>query len=410
MITGAEDTAFHHAWTALTRYAVRPVKLSDLLEGLPEEGRSPAQRLVMAAFRDYLFLQWALQPLLRRKPKPRLQALLLLALAECVDAEEGRRARVLHHAVEQAKLHLSAAEARMVNAVGRKALQRLEVSPLQRARLNHPAWLYDRWVGRFGTDATRRLCQWNQQDAPVYLRCPADKLPAGAQPTVWADFYRVDQLDPQEWLPVVRSGDGYIQDPMTRHPIELLAVQPGDRVLDLCAAPGGKSCWLLQQLDGRGELVAVDVPGKRLQRLQRNLAGMGRGNYTVLGLRLPATGPQWNAVAKNPGLLFDKVLIDVPCSNTGVLQRKPDVRLRLQPADMVLLPGQQLEWLCWAALRVRPGGYLVYSTCSIESEENEGVIDGFLQKMPGFRLRTQAISHPWVTAHDGGGAFLLQKD
>jgi 16S rRNA (cytosine967-C5)-methyltransferase len=336
------------------------------------------------------------------------------------DRDDSRVAKIVHHAVEQAKTLSSPAEARMVNAVVRKLAVALEhPAPTLNASaddlsryFSHPAWLVRSWLAQFGPEATRALLEWNQRPAPVHARWRAagEPPPDFLAPTDWTDIY---QVEPGHWRQIetlLKAGKLYLQDPSTLSPVKLLAPQPGETILDLCAAPGGKSL-LIADLMKSGRLVAVDMPGSRIDRLKENLSRttgvdvalvqadlLGKIRDTLREHRLPEH--------------YDGVLLDVPCSNTGVIRHRIDVKWRLQPGDFKKHPQQQLSMLHAAARLVAPGGRLVYSTCSIDAEENEHVVRAFLAGKAGapFKLERSILNYPWTARHDGSGAFLLRKE
>jgi 16S rRNA (cytosine967-C5)-methyltransferase len=320
---------------------------------------------------------------------------LLEGAGEAADAA-GHTAKVVHHAVAQAKHLASPAEARLVNAVLRKLGAALaeagggESAPAgARARAefySHPVWLVARWTKQFGEEAARRLLEWNQTPAPVYARwrAPGEAPPAELfAATAWADFYEVKSGHWPDVERLLADGKIYLQDPAARLAVELLAPQAGETALDLCASPGGKSLLIADALAAAaapagtapaGRVVAVDLPGARLERLKENLARV-RGAEAVLA----------------PG--------DV---------RQPGGFLR--EGDIGRHARQQAELLAAAARLVAPGGRLVYSTCSLEAEENENVVAAFLRG-PGreFSREAQVWSRPWETGHDGAGAFRLRR-
>ena len=203
------------------------------------------------------------------------------------------------------------------------------------------------------------------------------------------------------------QGKAYIKDPSTRLAPELLAPRPGESVLDLCAAPGGKAFDLAKQMDGKGRLVAVDLPGTRIKRLRENLAKLEAPDLRVELIQsdvLELTSDQFNAP-------FDAVMLDAPCSNTGVIQRRTDVKWRLRAGDIAACAKLQLQLLHSASRFAKPGGRLVYSTCSIEPDENRAVVEAFLASKSGraFELMEAVESLPWRSGHDGAAAFLLTR-
>lgn len=397
--------------------------------GLGGEERARCQHLFFGAVRHLGRLDAAVGRLVARPPRARLRAVLLVAGFELLEGAReaadaaGHTAKVVHHAVAQAKHLASPAEARLVNAVLRKLGAALAAAgggksaPARAEFYSHPAWLVARWTKQFGEEAAHRLLEWNQTPAPAYARWrePGEAPPAELfAATAWADFYEVK---PGHWPDVERllaDGKIYLQNPAARLAVELLAPQAGETVLDLCASPGGKSLLIADALAAAGtapagRVVAVDLPGARQERLKENLARV-RGAEAVLApgdVRQPGGGfPRERGL---PGH-FTAVLIDVPCSNTGVMRHRVDVKWRLREGDIGRHARQQAELLAAAARLVAPGGRLVYSTCSLEAEENENVVAAFLRG-PGreFSREAQVLSRPWETGHDGAGAFRLRR-
>jgi 16S rRNA (cytosine967-C5)-methyltransferase len=353
-------------------------------------------------------------------------------------ATEAHTARVVHHAVGQTKTLASAPEARLVNAVVRKlaaafaeekAPGKLADAEQLASWFSHPDWLVRRWLAQFGAAGTRALLEWNQQPAPLYARWRTPgRAPDGAAlawltPTRWTNFYEVK---PGNWAAVeaaLAAGDLYLQDPSTRLAVELLAPRAGETILDACAAPGGKSVAMADALRANGAaadekkslIVAMDLPGARLGRLKENLARAPAGVEVAL-----VQGDLLQAGAALFGehdlpAEYDAVLLDAPCSNTGVMRHRVDVKWRLQPNDFARHARQQLALLEAAARRVKPGGRLVYSTCSIDAGENGQVVAEFLTRPRGsggdgrFALEKSVQAQPWVDGHAGAGAFLLRR-
>ena len=267
------------------------------------------------------------------------------------------------------------------------------------------------WLAQFGADPTRALLEWNQQPATVYARWRAtsEAPPAILKPTKWAGFFEVESGHWSQIEPLLKAGKLYLQDPGTRLAVELLAPQAGESVLDLCAAPGGKSL-LIADLMKTGKLVAMDLPGARIDRLKENLARVSGVEVALVQADVLENAVTALREHKLPEI-FAAVLIDVPCSNTGVMRHRADVKWRLQEGDFKKHPKQQLALLHAAARLVAPGGRIVYSTCSIDKEENERVVAEFFNSRAGgpFQLEKSVVSLPWVTGHDGAAAFLLRK-
>jgi 16S rRNA (cytosine967-C5)-methyltransferase len=201
--------------------------------------------------------------------------------------------------------------------------------------------------------------------------------------------------------PPFAEGRGFVQDPTAYAAAQAVAASPGERVLDLCAAPGGKSIVLALAMNDRGEVVACDTAPERLERVAENVARLGL--RCVQRRVVSHSGAELNAEHGR----FDAALVDVPCSNTGVIARRPEARLGLTRRKLESLCEVQAALLRQAAACVRPGGRLVYSTCSIEPEENEQMVAAFLRDNPDWRLDEQVTTLPaagpqWSDWHDGG--------
>ena len=427
--------------------------------------RARCQHLLYGAVRHLGRINAALETVISQPPRARLQAVLLLAGFELLEAGaepsgEGQAAKIVHHAVGQAKTLLSPPEARLVNAVLRKlpatpgfhaATPAPAAGAAELARFfSHPEWLVRRWLAQFGADATQRLLRWNQTPPPVYARwrsaatpppipAPADgptdrggtvgaggvvagiQPPAFLQPTSWAGVYVVPAGNWPEIERLLAGGALYLQDPATMIAPELLDPKAGETVVDLCAAPGGKSLVLADLLEergrraglgtGAGTVVAVDLADvRRIGRLKENLARARTTGVILVQADVLQLSSRLLKEHHLPGA-FSAILLDVPCSNTGVMRHRVDVKWRLREADIAKHAGQQLALLSAAARFVAPGGRLVYSSCSLESEENEEVVEAFLRGAGGrFSLEQTRHRRPWEDDCDGAGAFLLRKN
>ena len=420
-------------WPAAARLIARWLdqreRIDALLDTLPPAlvgtERARCQHLVFGVVRHFGRLDAALARLIAHPPRFSTRAVLFIAgfeLLEAADspAAEGRVAKIVHHAVEQTKALASPAEARLVNAVVRKlAAVQVATAPSTKAApaelaeyFSHPEWLVRAWLAQFGAEGTRSLLEWNQQPATVYARWrgPAEEAPPSfLQPTPWAGFFEVASGHWPEVEPLLKAGRLYLQDPGTRLAVELLAAQPGETVLDLCAAPGGKSLLIADAMKS-GRVVAMDLPGARIDRLKENLSRVSGVEVALVQADLLEGAVMALREHKLPES-YAAILLDVPCSNTGVMRHRADVKWRLQAGDFKKHPQQQLALLHAAARLVAPGGRLVYSTCSVDAEENERVIAEFFNSRAGgpFKLEASALSQPWVTGHDGAAAFRLRR-
>lgn len=416
------------SWATAARLLVRWMehheRADGLLESLPRAAskadRRRVQHLLFGALRHLGRLDAQIARWVHRRPRARLRAVLLLAGFELIEGGgPGHAALVVHHAVEQAKRLASPAEARLVNAVVRRLAGSLpaQSSPPPGAPaeelaeyFSHPIWMVRRWLGAFDAGATHALLRHNQTPASLHARWRAagEDVPSWLTPLEVADFHEVA---PGHWNEIeheLSAGRLYIQDPSTRFPVDLLAPQPGETLLDLCAAPGGKSLQIADRLSA-GRIVAWDLPGARIDRLKENLGRIRGVDASLIEGNL-LESPEHVLAASHLPLQFPGVLIDVPCSNTGVMRHRVDVRWRLREGDFAQHARQQSSLLAAAAARVAPGGRLVYSTCSIDSEENERVVQAFIDDRRGaWSLEAHSISRPWESGHDGAAAFRLRR-
>jgi 16S rRNA (cytosine967-C5)-methyltransferase len=323
--------------------------------------------------------------------------------------------RVAPHAAVFETVNLAGPARSLVNAILRKAINEREavLSDVQKApayiRWSHPEFLYSRWSEELGSGGAEELCQWNNEPAKIYVR--ANNLRAtretllenadGARPSpLHRDCLEVDHL-PATWI---ASGAVYVQDPSTLMACEVLAPRPGERVLDACAAPGGKTGYLAQLMANSGSVLACDYEPSRLARLRENLARLGVSNTTVLKV-------DWlQATQSLPVTNFDAVLLDVPCTNTGVIRRRTDVRWRLTPDDFRRMPKVQTRIVENVVPYLRGGGRLVYSTCSLDREENEQVVAHIGASIPCLRLMTTRSILPTRDGMDGAFVALFTRD
>lgn len=421
-------------------------RIDRLMEGLPASlspaERSRCQHLVYGVVRHFGRLEAALEQRMAHLPRFETRAVLLLAAFELIDGERGgsadpgASAKIVHHAVERAKTLASPAEARLVNAVARKLAEALpaeaapgpEAAPADLARFySHPEWLVRRWIGQYGVADTRALLEWNQRPATLYARkrgqldflAPSDANRIGQSPAPsWPGFIEVPPGLWPEIEPKLKAGILYLQDPSTRLAVQVLAPQPGESVLDACAAPGGKSLMIADAMAGAGLLVALDLPGERQERLRENLARASGPRIVRATGDVRAPPSSWIVVAdaadgRRPELpdRYDAVLVDAPCTNTGVMRHRIDVKWRLQEADFRRHAAQQRELLAAAARRVRPGGRLVYSTCSLDPEENDDVARAFAKAFGGEFTRVESrLAKPWTDGHDGAAVFSFVRN
>lgn len=359
--------------------------------------RAFVQDLAYTTIRRLRPLRKVLGALMRQWPKGELEALLYVGAAQILYMPEVPDFAAVSETVDAAKMCENPSVAKVVNGVLRNLVRRraefekaVAESPLEE-RESFPTALVRRWEARFGAEGAARLCAWHNEPAETFLA-----RRDGSFEKLWRGM-RVEDV------PGYAEGEFIVQDPGTRLAVEMLDPKPGERILDACAAPGGKTV----QIAWRGaKVTACEVNPKRRRRLEENLARLKLGVEVVPELPpLPGGIP---TPASGFGL-FQKVLVDAPCSNTGVLRRRPDARWGWSAEKMASLVALQAEILDACAARVGPGGALVYSTCSNEPEENMGQVEAFTARHPEFTLGESHESVPHVSGTDGAFAARLVR-
>jgi 16S rRNA (cytosine967-C5)-methyltransferase len=372
---------------------------ADAALALPMEEalRAPVRAVTLGAARWYLRLMPAVLPLLSRPDQttdPRLCALLACAVHQ-LEYSSHAAATTVAAAVDAARLLGMNKAAGLVNAVLRRYLseRQLRLANVDRSlagRHAHPDWLVEAFRAAWPAELEQILAA-NNAHPPLCLRVDLSRgsreayqqeLAAaghiGAAVAGIATAVTVAAPVPVAQLPGFEAGRVSVQDSSAQLAAILLAPRPHERVLDACAAPGGKSGALLELAGGELALTALDSDAGRLQRVADNLRRLGR-KARLVHADLRAAPEWWDAQP------FDAILLDAPCSGTGVIRRHPDIKLLRRPGDMAAFAAAQLALLkaCWPLLR--PGGRLLYATCSVLPAENEAVIGAFLAGEPGAR-------------------------
>jgi 16S rRNA (cytosine967-C5)-methyltransferase len=275
-----------------------------------------------------------------------------------------------------------------------------------------PRWLIERWQSRFDLAELCRLGFWFDHPAPLSLRvnrlrANRDDLLAtfgsqdvSAAPGSLAEAIRVEGTRRVDSLPGFAEGFFSVQDESAMQAVDLLDPKPGETVLDLCAAPGTKTTHLAERMANQGTVIATDIRPDRLRRIDENSRRLG---LTIVHPMLVSADS-----ANVPAGPFDAILVDVPCSNTGVLGKRPEARWRIDAAEIRELALQQLALLRAACERLTPQGRVVYSTCSIEHEENETIVRTILGEHPDLALVAERHHIPGRPA-DGGYQALLRR-
>jgi 16S rRNA (cytosine967-C5)-methyltransferase len=377
--------------------------------------RTPAPRdialateLVYGTLRWQRYLDWILAPHSRRRLTAldaRVRVLLRLTAYQLVFLERVPAFAAVNDAVSLARGAPGVAE--YVNAVLRAfarrgaaerepALPRDPVDALA-TRCSFPTWLAARWIARYGAAEAEALMRALDERPPLTLRANTRRLDRAAlaerlrvedqvatRPTPLAPEGLVAESGgaPGRWR-AFAEGACVAQDEASMLVARLLEPAPGETVADVCAAPGTKATHLAQLMDDRGRVLALDPQPGRLERVAEAAARLGLTIVETAEGTVEALAPRWTAAC-------DRVLVDAPCTNLGVLRRNPEVKWRRQPADIATAAARQRSILTAAGTLVRPGGRLVYATCSLEPEENDAVVRDFLAARPDFTVDTPA--------------------
>jgi len=354
--------------------------------------RAFVQDVVYTVIRRLRPLRKILGVLVPKWPKGELEALLYVGAAQILYMDEVPDYAAVNETVEAAKQCPNHSIAKVVNGVLHNLIRRraefetmIAAAPLEE-RESFPTELVRRWTARYGAEKAEQLCQWHNTPAETFL--------ARADGT----FVALERGKKVQDVPGYAEGAFIVQDPGTRLAVDLMKISSGDVVLDACAAPGGKTI----QMAWRGaNVTACEVNPKRRRQLEENLKRL-KLDVAVID-SLPPPPPSTSTS-------FPKLLVDAPCSNTGVLRRRPDARWNWNVEKLEALVKLQAEILDQVAPLVPEDGSLVYSTCSNEPEENMGQVEAFLSRHPDFKLVESRESLPFETGHDGAFAALLTRE
>lgn len=394
--------ALHEIWQGGTK--PKDV-LEDLSESLDKRDRAFLMELVYGVVRFRDTLDWALEDFLKKPSGLGQDTLNNLRLA----AYQMLFMRVPHWAAVNEAVEMEKKKGRpeLVNAVLRNVLRNLD-SLLERLRdtkadktvkyiatlTSHPRWLIKRWVKRFGEDVTMELAEANNRIPPLTLRVNTLK---GMKQQVINELSKIGiEGEPTTYSPVGIKLKGFhiykeifflkglimVQDEASQLISYLLDPRPGERILDACAAPGGKATHIAQLMQDSGEVVAVEFDRKRMERLRENIGHLGLSSIKVVQTDILEYS------AKEP---FDRILLDAPCSALGVIRRNPDVKYRHKPQDLLRFKANQINTLRHVSKFLKPGGIMVYSVCSTEPEEGEEVIKEFLKESGDFYIIDTAL-------------------
>lgn len=391
--------------------------LPPMLERVPPRDRALLQQLCYGTLRNFHYLQGLLQQLLSKPMKDKdrdVQALLLVGLYQLSDTRIPDHAAVA--ATVDATRGLKKNWARgLSNAILRRYLREKEslATQLTQAQLDsHPNWLHREIQNQWPEQAEQILATNNEQP-PLVLRVNSrhgSRAQYLARLTELDIAARAGDLSPQAiyleeprdvtTLPGFNEGHVSVQDEAAQLAAPLLNPQPGEHILDACAAPGGKTCHILETEPAVARLYAADIEPDRLQRVTENLQRLGLDAQT---LTMDCSKPDDSLQPAG----FDRILVDAPCSASGVIRRHPDIKLLRRADDIPALAQQQLAILAGLWPLLKPGGTLLYVTCSILEAENDEVIDAFVSTNDDANL--QILDQPWGIATAAGRQLLPEQ-
>jgi len=300
---------------------------------------------------------------------------------------------IVNESVNLAKKVSSKKSAGFINAVIRNWCRN---RPKIEDKFSHPEWIIKRWTNLFGQEETQKFCQFNNEIPPVFVRINTLKtVPSQVmsqfKKTIHPFGYKLIEKGHVSGLPGFKEGMFHVQDLSSMFLVDLMDVHAGMRVLDLCASPGGKTCSIAELMNNSGEIIAVDISNEKIKVIEENIKR--------LGINIVKTKVGDGAKIKLGH--FDRILIDAPCSNTGVFRRRVEARWRLREDDFKRLQKTQMQLLENVKDQLNPGGKLVYSTCSVDPIEDEEVVDMFLLKNKNFKLFKTMKKLPFKDDMDG---------
>ncbi|MDA3797492.1 MAG: 16S rRNA (cytosine(967)-C(5))-methyltransferase RsmB [Kiritimatiellae bacterium] len=396
--------------------------------GFPEKemtkvNASPFVReLVLGTARQLGTLRWIIGKLVEEPPAPSMEALMLTGLYQIFFMRKSEDYAVVNETVNILEgKGASKNQKGFMNGVLRNAVRRrtfieidLQKQPIH-IKYSHPDILITRWLKAFGERNTINLCTWNNTPSFTIIHPALHKISMEdfkksldevdikytEHPTFGDEFLILQRGISVTKLPGFEEGMFSVQDPATVNAVRMLDIHENDVILDACAAPGGKTILIAELLNGTGSVIASDIYEDRLIPLRQNIDRMNLTNVRLA----QADAARDNLAQINEGNLFDKILLDVPCSNTGVIRRRPDARWNFTNNKLKKLVNLQGHILKNALTYLKPGGLLVYSTCSIESEENEG----HLKRLDGVEIMSTKSTLPFKDKIDGSFTALIKK-
>ena len=397
-------------WRTQRRFADSTISSLLAKTELSASNRAFALELFYGVLRNLLLLDFWIGCLRASRIDPGLRDLLRLGLYQLLFLKTAEHAAV-YETVELAPKSQRAIVNGMLRAAARRQDElrtRGDAQPLF-VRTSHPQFLIARWQQHFGAETAKELCRWNNAPPPIYGRINRLKIDREdflrKYPGSPALVHNPEFVEFHAWpTDALNLGRCYIQDPSAAIACELLDPQPEEKILDACAAPGGKTGYIAQLMKNRGVIVACDRDPERLRVLESNVMQLGIQIIRIFRLDWTRGRVPREIASIGP---FDRILVDAPCTNTGVMRRRVDVRWRLRPKDFIRMPKEQFQISRAAISLLKPGGVFVYSTCSLEPEENEQLIGRLLNEFPRIRPAREESCLPFRDHFDGAFAARL---
>ncbi len=393
-----------------------------------------ATRLCYGVLQNQMLLDWHLRRFSKlplEKLEGKVLCILRVAVYQMLFMDRIPSSAAVNEAVNQARVHSrNPKTAGMVNGILRSMLRQMPLpQPEERdeidtlaVRTSHPRWLVEQFSNRLGLEEAGALLAANNLDAPItaqvnLCRVSVQELQkrlgeegATARPHPWmSGCLTLDHTGNLESLSTFQDGLFYVQDCAARLAVSAAGLKPGDRVLDCCAAPGGKTFAAAVDLEDRGLVICCDIHPHKVKLIEAGKSRLKLDSPHPMLQDASQLRPEWAEQ-------FDAVIADVPCSGLGIIRKKPDIRYK-DPESLAGLPAIQGRILDCNAAYVRKGGVLIYSTCTLLQRENEDVVSGFLTAHPDFSLevfelpywgRQEGMITLWPHIHGTDGFFIAK--
>ncbi len=373
--------------------------MSPRVTELEQRDRLFVRELLLGALRQKLRLDRIIETCYNKSLKslePGIRNILRLGLYQMMFMDSVPDRAAVNESVELAAACHGKGAGGLVNAVlrrfgreGEPALPENSVEKLS-VETSHPLWLVKRWISRYGQETAGLICSASIKKHPVFIRAQSIRITAEELTSKLSEEdFETESITAMPGYLAVNKGDGLfktrafnegfftVQDPSAGMAGELLAPEPGENILDLCAAPGGKTTHCAEMMGDRGHVTALDINSQRLGLVKETVRRLGLSSIECVQRDAETFGGEEDSK-------YDRVLLDAPCSGTGVFSKRLDMKWRIHEEDVARLAAIQRKLLENAARLVKPDGVLVYSTCSLEPEENENIVAWFLDSSDNF--------------------------